>query len=200
MKVVFSQEIPNSEFNFKSDKSKFLYLGDKLRIYKQATEAIFKGAKEFDYDLQITKPGAFPSRNRLYFNGDSGKAGVKKRIHIVPFSLFVRDLVCLRSLLEVHDLETSEAENFESQFLDYTLMLDGKGFIPPVEIRIDGVSPEKVIEAYKDVHYQQITAAQAFIDRIQTSFEDTWMSRIEKNTGNYDSNHIMEKSYVKILE
>ena len=200
MKVIFSQEIPEKEFAFESDAAKFAYLDGKLRIYRQATDTIFNGGKEVDYDILITKPGTPISRNRLYFNGCYGKAGLKKRTHIIPFFLFVRDLVCLRALLEVHNLETHEAEDFESNLLDYAIMLDGKGFIPPPELKIEKPVPEKVLEAYSQLPYQQITAADVFISRIQIAFESTWMPRLRKNTGEYDSNNFIEKSYIKILE
>ncbi|MBN2112162.1 hypothetical protein JW707_03630 [Candidatus Woesearchaeota archaeon] len=197
MKVVFSQEIPEKEFVFESDSHKFLYLEDKLRTYRSVDEYIGSGAA-VKYDLVVTRP----DRKSLYFNGAEGRVGQRfcGSKEIIPFTSFLQDLVCLRALFGVHDSETPDAERFESNLLDYVIFLYGRHLIPNPEVDIAGMDDKKRKKALEDLQFSTLSWPATFIDKFESLFFNVWMPKLRDNTGEYNPNHMLESSYLKVLE
>jgi hypothetical protein len=197
MEIIFEQEIPRKELVFESDADKFAYLDGKLSFYTFVGEAMV-GASEIEYNLNITRPDGA----RVYSSGAKGKPG--KRFcgsnEVIPYTKFVQDLVFLRAILGVEGLETPEADEFNKNILEYLIELDNRGVIPHFGIRIEGMSTEKMMAAFAELPFEKLQAPVTFVSVLQKAFREVYEPKIRQNTGDYDSNNLVESSWIKVYE
>jgi hypothetical protein len=181
------------DLNFKTEKGKFQYLEDLLNNVATHTDILLR-SKFVKYELMVTRPDG----EKVYFHEGIGRPlsfGCGGH-GIYPFDLFVRDLVCLRSLLQIDQSRSEEASEFDDHLVNYAIYLNGKGVLPPPEIVVTNADERKIQEALKDIQWVSLNAASQYIERVQTAFYEIWLPKLEEHTGKYDPNHLKQELYL----
>ena len=176
--------------NFKTEKGKFVYLEDLLNNIRTNTDILFD-AEFVKYELQITRPDG----EKVYFHEGEGRT-IRTGYGAYPFTSFVQDLVCLRSLLEVDKGNSEESLEFDEHLVNYAIYLNNKGVLPPPEVVVENADERKIQEALKEIQWVSLDAASQYIEKLQTAFYEVWLPKLREKTGDYDSNHLKQEIFL----
>ena len=171
---------------FSDDADKFSYLDSLLNFYIEMQPHVER-ARLVVYSCVISDKEWKPFFD---LGGYDGKVGTRSEGGAVPFSLFVRDLICLREMLDCNHVENTPAVEFNNTLLGYvTAQYLSRNLSGPV---VEVTEDQSFGDLVKDLGYAELTYPADHVQRLGANFRKLWIPRIVKNIEGYDASEINE--------